>query len=50
MKESDYRCPDPVKKEINKGGVSKKRVVYSFPEDFSNVLKIIAWQLYKYDN
>lgn len=50
MKELKYRCPVPVKKEINKGGVSKKRVVYSFPEDFSNVLKVIAWQLYKYDD
>ena len=50
MKELKYRCPVPVKKEINKGGVSKKRVVYSFPEDFSNVLKVIAWKLYKYDD
>ena len=50
MKAPDYGCPVPAKKEINKGGVSKKRVVYSFPEDFGNVLKIIAWQLYKYDD
>lgn len=45
----EFRCPVPVKKEINKGGGSKKRVVYSYPEDFNYVLKIIAWGLYRYD-
>lgn len=41
--------PLPVKKEINKGGVSKKRVVYSYPEDFNILLKLVAFSLYKYD-
>ncbi len=49
MKEPDYSCPVPVKREINKGGVSRKRVVYSYPEDFTVVLKNIAFSLYKYD-
>ena len=49
MKAPDYRSPVPVKREINKGGVSKKRVVYSFPEDFNQILKCIAFLLYKYD-
>lgn len=41
--------PLPVKKEINKGGSFKKRVVYSYPKDFNQLLKIIAFSLYKYD-
>ena len=45
----EFVCPVPVKKEINKGGGSKKRVVYSYPEDFNYVLKNIAWGLYRYD-
>lgn len=46
----DYEPPIPSKKEINKDGAKKKRVVYSYPEDFSVVLKMIAFQLYEYDN
>lgn len=46
----DYVPPIPVKKEINKSGVSKKRIVYSFPPDFNMLLKIIAFSLYKYDS
>ncbi len=43
------KLPLPVKKEVNKGGVSRKRVVYSFPEEFNIVLKAIAFSLYRYD-
>ncbi|MBR1816058.1 MAG: group II intron reverse transcriptase domain-containing protein [Lachnospiraceae bacterium] len=41
--------PLPYKKEINKDGTSKKRIVYSYPQDFNIFLKIIAYMLYKYD-
>ena len=50
IKKQDYVLPIPMKKEINKEGVSKKRVVYSYPSDFNILLKIIAFSLYKYDN
>lgn len=43
-------CPPlPVKKEINKEGSLKKRIVYSYPEDFSFLLKLTAFLLYRYD-
>lgn len=41
--------PLPHKKEVNKSGVAKKRVVYSFPKDFSMLLKMMAYLLYRYD-
>lgn len=41
--------PLPHKKEVNKSGVSKKRVVYSFSKDFNMVLKMTAYQLFRYD-
>lgn len=47
---SDFLPPIPIKKEINKGGVSKKRIVYSYPTEFNLLLKIIAFSLYKYDD
>ena len=40
----------PQKKLINKNGSNKKRVIYTFPEDETWVLKLLAWLLYKYDN
>ncbi|MGN0154428.1 MAG: reverse transcriptase domain-containing protein [Lachnospiraceae bacterium] len=46
----DYVPPLPVKREINKGGVSKKRIVYFYPEDFNILLKRMAFSLYKYDS
>lgn len=49
MEQEGYELPLPVKKEINKGGTSKKRVVYSYPEDFSMLLKMVAFLLYRYD-
>lgn len=40
----------PVKKVINKEGVNKKRIVYSFLDDTSIAMKFIAHYLYCYDN
>lgn len=45
----DCALPLPMKKEINKSGVAKKRVVYSFLQDFNILLKGIAFLLYRYD-
>ena len=42
--------PLPVRKEINKSGSDKKRVIYSYPEPFNSILKGIAFQLYRYDD
>ncbi len=41
--------PLPVRKEINKSGSQKKRVIYSYPEPFNSILKGIAFELYRYD-
>lgn len=46
----EKELPLPVKRAVNKGGVSKKRIVYSFPGDFNILLKMIAFSLYRYDN
>ena len=40
----------PEKKEISKMGSSKKRTVYSYSEDETWVLKLLAYLLYKYDD
>ena len=45
----DLRFSYPEKKEITKLGSSKKRTVYSYPEDETWILKLLAWKLYKYD-
>ena len=42
--------PLPYRKEVNKSGVSKKRVVYCFPKDFNIVLKMMAYLLLRYDD
>ena len=39
----------PEKKLISKMGSAKKRVVYSFPDDVTWKLKLLAYLLYKYD-
>ncbi len=49
MQPDKEMLPLPEKKEINKGGAQKKRVVYAYPGDFSLVLKMIAFLLYEYD-
>lgn len=48
--EENYTFDYPTKKCINKSGTRKKRVVYSFPEEQSMVLKVMAHLLYHYDN
>lgn len=45
----DYCFSPPVKKEVNKKGTGKKRVVYSYSYDESLVLKLIAHCLSRYD-
>ena len=40
----------PEKKSINKSGSQKKRVIYTFPEDETWVLKLLTWLMYKYDS
>lgn len=50
MNRPEYELPIPLKKEVNKSGVSRKRVVYSFPREFNMFLKIQAYLLYRYDD
>ena len=40
----------PEKGFVNKSGSDKKRVIYTFPEDETWVLKLLAWLLYRYDS
>jgi len=40
----------PTKKNVNKMGTGKKRVVYSFAPDEMLILKLIAFKLYDYDH
>lgn len=47
---NEMPLPLPLKKEVNKSGVAKKRVVYSFSKDFGILLKMIANLLYDYDD
>ncbi len=47
---SENALPLPYKKEVNKSGSSKKRVVYSFPADFNTLLKMISYLLFRYDH
>jgi len=49
MERENAELPLPLKKEVNKSGVSKKRVVYSFPKEFSILLKMISYLLFRYD-
>lgn len=46
----NFDLPLPFKKEVNKSGVSKKRVVYSFPNDFNILLKMLTYLLFRYDH
>lgn len=50
VKAEDLTFGLPVKKEISKFMSTKKRVVYSFSEDETWVLKLIAFLLYRYDD
>lgn len=49
IEQAENDLPLPVKKEVNKSGVAKKRVVYSYAKDVSILLKMIAYLLYRYD-
>jgi len=49
MEKGLFRFSVPERKELNKLGVSKKRVVYCFPEQENMLLKMLSWQLYRYD-
>ncbi len=48
---ADEQFPEclPVKRVVNKQGSTKKRIVYSFPEDEGIMLKFIAFQLFDFD-
>ena len=50
IRKQDYIPPIPFKKEISKADTDKKRVIYSFEEDFNILLKGIAFYLYIYDS
>lgn len=47
---TDHELPLPYRKEVNKSGVSKKRVVYSFPDDLNILLKMMTYLLFRYDH
>ena len=47
--DSDHGFTYPEKRLINKSGTKKKRVVYTFSEDETWVLKLLTWLLYRYD-
>ena len=47
--DSDYVFNPPVKISVNKSGTSKKRIVYSFSEEESMVLKLMSHLMYRYD-
>lgn len=48
--EADYTFQPPVKKCVNKSGTKKKRTVYSYCDEESMVLKVMAYLLYRYDD
>lgn len=45
----DFAFSVPEKKEINKMGSDKKRIVYCFSDDENMLLKFLAYRLYQYD-
>lgn len=49
LMDETYVLPLPVRREINKGGSAKKRVVYSYPYELNQMLKFVAYALYRYD-
>lgn len=50
IRDNTYTLPLPLRREINKTGSTKKRVIYSYPDDFNRLLKMIAFRLYQYDD
>lgn len=49
LDEPDHGFSLPLRRTINKSGSRKKRVIYTFPEDQTYVLKLLTWLLYRYD-
>lgn len=49
MLQSDYIFEPPAKISVNKSGTNKKRIVYSFSEEESMVLKLMSHLMYRYD-
>jgi hypothetical protein len=47
LRDGDF--PYPQRREVNKSGSTRKRVVYTFPESETWVLKLLAFELYRYD-
>lgn len=47
---TDHGFSIPLKRIINKSGTQKKRIIYTFPEEETLVLKLLTWLLYKYDS
>ncbi len=45
----DYRFSTPVKHLVNKSSGGEKRVVYTFSEDETMLLKLLSYLLYRYD-
>ena len=50
ISKEDFALPLPLKKEVNKSGVARKRVVYSYPKDFGMLLKLLTYLLFRYDH
>ncbi len=50
IQEGNFRFSIPTRRELNKMGSRKKRVVYTFPEDESRLLKLLSYLLYRYDD
>ncbi|MBQ8526903.1 MAG: group II intron reverse transcriptase domain-containing protein [Lachnospiraceae bacterium] len=50
LAEPDYVFQPPAKIAVNKSGTNKKRIVYSYAEDESMVLKLMSYLLYRYDD
>lgn len=50
LTEEDFTFDDPEKIPVNKSGIGKKRIVYSFGEKETAVLKVMAFLLYRYDD
>ena len=48
--EGNYKFSIPLRRELNKQGTSKKRVVYTYSEDENKILKLLAYLLYRYDD
>lgn len=48
--EGDYQFSIPLRRELNKQGSSKKRVVYTYSDEENKILKLLAYLLYRYDD